>query len=101
TPDDALYNLLRSLRNENTQVVLISGRKYETLGKWFGNMDTDLIAEHGAWMKINGADWQTIPGLQDNWKTTVRPMLESFSDRTPGSFIEEKDYSLAWHYRKA
>ena len=21
-------------------------------------------------------------------------------DRTPGSFIEEKNYSLAWHYRK-
>ncbi|RYE22242.1 MAG: trehalose-phosphatase, partial [Sphingobacteriaceae bacterium] len=23
-----------------------------------------------------------------------------FADRTPGSFIEEKTYSLAWHYRK-
>ena len=27
-------------------------------------------------------------------------MLESYSDRTPGSFIEEKRFSLAWHYRK-
>jgi trehalose 6-phosphate synthase/phosphatase len=27
-------------------------------------------------------------------------VLESFVDRTPGSFIEEKNYSLAWHYRK-
>jgi len=27
-------------------------------------------------------------------------MLEVFVDRTPGSFIEEKDYSLVWHYRK-
>jgi trehalose 6-phosphate synthase/phosphatase len=25
--------------------------------------------------------------------------MESFMDRTPGSRIEEKDYSLAWHYR--
>ena len=29
----------------------------------------------------------------------IRPVLESFVDRTPGSFIEEKNYSLAWHYR--
>jgi trehalose 6-phosphate synthase/phosphatase len=26
-------------------------------------------------------------------------MLESYSDRTAGSFIEEKRFSLAWHYR--
>ncbi|MCB0436919.1 MAG: trehalose-phosphatase, partial [Mangrovimonas sp.] len=29
------------------------------------------------------------------------PILESFVDRTPGTFIEKKKYSLAWHYRKA
>ena len=29
----------------------------------------------------------------------IRPVLESFVDRTPGSFIEDKNYSLAWHYR--
>jgi trehalose 6-phosphate synthase/phosphatase len=28
------------------------------------------------------------------------PVLEMFTDRTPGAFIEEKDYSLVWHYRK-
>ncbi|HKJ41418.1 MAG TPA: trehalose-phosphatase, partial [Sunxiuqinia sp.] len=25
----------------------------------------------------------------------------SFVDRTPGTFIEEKNYSLVWHYRNA
>ena len=33
------------------------------------------------------------------WKTRVRPVLEHFVDRTPGSFVEEKEYSLVWHYR--
>ena len=28
-------------------------------------------------------------------------MLEHFADRTPGSRIEEKSFSLAWHYRQA
>jgi trehalose 6-phosphate synthase/phosphatase len=26
--------------------------------------------------------------------------MQFYMDRTPGSFIEEKDYSLVWHYRK-
>jgi trehalose 6-phosphate synthase/phosphatase len=31
----------------------------------------------------------------------VQPILEHFVDRTPGSLIEEKEYSLVWHYRMA
>jgi trehalose 6-phosphate synthase/phosphatase len=27
-------------------------------------------------------------------------VLEGYVDRTPGSFVEKKDYSLVWHYRK-
>lgn len=30
----------------------------------------------------------------------IFPALDGFTDRTPGSFIEEKDFSLVWHYRK-
>jgi trehalose 6-phosphate synthase/phosphatase len=26
--------------------------------------------------------------------------METYTERTPGSFIEEKSYSLSWHYRK-
>ena len=28
------------------------------------------------------------------------PIFESFMDRTPGTFIEEKHNTLVWHYRK-
>src|SRR5690606_7994730 len=44
--------------------------------------------------------WLELPGLSGAWKAKVKPMLESYSDRTPGAFIEEKKFSLAWHYRK-
>jgi trehalose 6-phosphate synthase/phosphatase len=33
------------------------------------------------------------------WKARVRRVLERFTHRTPGSFIEKKEYSLGWHYR--
>ena len=35
------------------------------------------------------------------WKKTILPILQVFTDRTPGSSIEEKTYSLVWHYRLA
>jgi trehalose 6-phosphate synthase/phosphatase len=31
----------------------------------------------------------------------IRPIIETYVDRTPGSFIEEKNYSLVWHFRKS
>lgn len=100
-PDQELYQIINDLNSdERNQIVIISGRKYETLGEWFAHLEVDLIAEHGAWKKFDGKDWQEEPNLSDKWKQSVRPMLESYSDRTAGSFIEEKRFSLAWHYRK-
>ena len=29
----------------------------------------------------------------------MQPILEHFVDRSPGSFVEEKEYALVWHYR--
>ena len=42
-----------------------------------------------------------IDNISDSWKPLIRPILETYVDRTPGSFIEEKNYSLVWHFRKA
>jgi trehalose 6-phosphate synthase/phosphatase len=101
-PDSSLYELVEKLvLNPNNKVVIISGRKHETLEKWFGAFRVDLIAEHGAWKKINNKDWEVIPELKADWKDSIKSMMEAYSDRTPGSFIEDKSYSLAWHYRTA
>jgi len=35
------------------------------------------------------------------WKEKVRPVMAQFVSLVPGSFIEEKTASLAWHYRMA
>jgi trehalose 6-phosphate synthase/phosphatase len=102
SPDQELYRLLDNLTADlaNT-VVIISGRRHETLEKWFGHLKIDMIAEHGAWQKKYKSDWHSLPLLTDQWKQEIRSLLETYTDRTPGSFIEEKSYSLVWHYRKA
>lgn len=101
SPDQDLYQLLKTLSdNPVNHVVMISGRKHETLEEWLGHLPLDLIAEHGAWHKKYGEDWQMLPGLTAHWKQDILPILDTFMDRTPGSFIEEKSYSLVWHYRK-
>ena len=100
-PDKELTNLLQLLCNDSkNQVVIISGRRYQTLESWFGQLRVDLIAEHGAWQKRYGNKWRKLPTLNNQWKQDLFPVLETYTDRTPGAFIEEKSYSLVWHYRK-
>lgn len=101
-PDQELLDLITTLNAlDRTKVVLISGRDKETLGTWWKEVPVELIAEHGVWMRKTGKNWQLNEKVQNNWMEMVRPVIETFCDRTPGSFIEEKNYSLAWHFRKA
>lgn len=100
-PDEELYSLLQKLSSDKSnRIVLVSGRPPKFLEKWFGELDVDIISEHGAWTKTAHNEWQSAPGLNAQWKKEIFPVLESFTDRTPGAFIEEKDFSLVWHYRK-
>jgi len=98
-PDTKLLDLLQALTQQPyNKVVIISGRDRDTLDGWFHHLQVDLVAEHGAWLKEK--TWKTIEFLKKDWKEQIRPTLELYVDRTPGSFIEEKEFSLIWHYRK-
>lgn len=102
SPDDELYALLSQLSSDPANhVVIVSGRNYQTLEEWFGHTGMEMIAEHGAWQKRIGQSWESLPGLSSQWKEDIYPVLETYVDRTPGAFIEDKTFSLVWHYRKA
>jgi len=101
-PDVELHEILTALESDpNNMVTIISGRDSETLDGWLGNHQVNLITEHGVWLRRIGSDWEMIENLNASWKPLIRPHLESYVDRTPGTFIEEKNYSLVWHYRRA
>ena len=88
-------------QHPNNEVMVISGRDKAILDQWLGNLELGLVAEHGVWIKEKGGSWEMIEPLRNDWKDQIRPILEVYVDRTPGSFMEEKEFSLVWHYRKA
>lgn len=98
-PDWNLLQLLQTLVSDpKNTVVLISGRKQETLDEWFGKLNINIVAEHGAWIKRKGKDW-THHEIDVGWKEDVYNIMQAIDERTPRSFIEDKSYSVAWHYR--
>lgn len=113
-PDKDLLQLLRQLGlPQKNNVVIISGRSKSTLKKWFGTLPIDLVAEHGAWIHLHTSSahslgnscfsktsfWSPREKLDNHWKEGLILLLARLTNKTPGSFVEEKDYSLAWHYR--
>lgn len=101
-PDEALLNILDKLsENEKNELVLISGRDKDTFDEWFGTKPYTLIAEHGLWKRNTDKSWDLQAKVENSWKNTLRPVIEFYVDRTPGTFIEEKNYSLVWHFRKS
>jgi trehalose 6-phosphate synthase/phosphatase len=105
-PDKAIITarMLEALRNllayPQTEVVVITGRAYQDIDKLLESLPINIIAEHGAMTKDMGV-WQKKVNVDDSWKTKVLPLLNQITLTCPNAFVEEKHYSLAWHYRNA
>lgn len=102
-PENDLRALLNELAGDSTNsVIVVSGRRATDLERWLGQIpQLGLAPEHGARWRLPGSlTWQGRTA-ETEWKTKIRPILEHFVDRTPGSFIEEKEFALVWHYRNA
>jgi len=102
--DSELRSILQSLtQSDRTTVVILSGRDRHTLEEWLGDLRLGLVAEHGGWARDAGeTEWRRVlapPNVQ--WMKDILPFLRLYVERIPGSFVEEKAFSLVWHYRKA
>jgi trehalose 6-phosphate synthase/phosphatase len=102
-PESDLLDLLGTLAaRAGTSVHLVSGRPAAVLDEWFGHLPLDLWAEHGAYHRSSPrAEWESTLSVQTEWMADVCPILEQITAETPGSLIEQKNASLAWHYRGA
>jgi trehalose 6-phosphate synthase/phosphatase len=101
-PDAELLELLGGLASDRANnVLIVSGRPRADLEGWFGRIPIGLVAEHGAWLRPPGGPWRMLKNLTNTWMTQIRPILQLHVDRLPGALLEEKEFSLAWHYRRA
>jgi trehalose 6-phosphate synthase/phosphatase len=98
-PSIGLKRILKRLaEDERNHIAIVSGRPKKALEKWFRGLNMTLVAEHGAWTRYDGK-WTGADTDFRQLKRRLKPVLEKYVSRTAGAEVEEKDYSLVWHYR--
>lgn len=102
-PDTELKRLLLLLaKKRKNHLAIVSGRDRSTMDRWLGDILCTLVAEHGAWIRVDkSSGWKAQKIVSQDWKSQVIPILKTYVARVPGTFVEEKEFGLAWHYRKA
>jgi trehalose 6-phosphate synthase/phosphatase len=102
-PDRELRNLLKALAAKpGISVHVVSGRSRDTLQRWLGDLPVGLHAEHGLWSRMAPSDaWVQTDMSEHAWLAGVRRILDDVTAATPGSLVETKTASLAWHWRMA
>ena len=99
-PEHLFDMLTKLIGDSHTKVFIITGRGHQDIDKIFETLPINIIAEHGAMIREIGI-WKNQ--IDDNvfWKEKIIPILNQIISKCPKSFVEEKSFSLTWHYRSA
>jgi trehalose 6-phosphate synthase/phosphatase len=99
-PEDVSVLLRRLSSFPFTEIFIISGRSYRDIESLVGHLPVKIIAEHGAMIREKGI-WKREVEDDGLWKKSVLPVFNQVTQSCQHSYIEEKIYSLTWHYRAA
>ncbi len=98
-PSEKVIELLKKMSSDSkNKVVINSGRNHQILDKWFEGVDLDFAAEHGMFYKENNK-WHKNLTEEVVWDNEILNIIQHAIDKTPRSFMEQKEASLVWHYR--
>jgi trehalose 6-phosphate synthase/phosphatase len=100
-PGDNLMEILTKLNTAKNDLCIISGRNSSWFDQWFRQLNISIIAEHGGCIKLKGQQWLKKEAGPDKWKDAVKAVMNRYVQEVASSFIEEKEYSVVWHYRNA
>lgn len=94
--------LKRLSDDPKNHIVVISGRPRQELSGWFGDLPITLVAEHGSFIRLVGhKNWKKTNLNSQEWMKPVKKLFDHYAERTPGSRVEQKEWSIVWHYRNA
>ncbi|PWN51744.1 hypothetical protein IE53DRAFT_367797 [Violaceomyces palustris] len=98
-PPEPLVNLLNELTADNKNVVYVmTSMGPSDLSALSERVrDIGLVAENGCFVKHSGENqWTSLVAAAD--LRPVREILSYFTERTPGSYIEERGASICWRF---
>lgn len=104
--DKKTITLLRNLQgNANLEFVIISGREHSFFQKEFieNQLFFTVAACHGSvFFDKSLRQWiDKGKDLNQEWKHELKNILKIYANRTPNSFIEEKEHAIVWHFRNS
>jgi len=110
-PDEDEHEMPRAVKkaiqllteDSNTTVGIISGQKKEILQQSFSGLEKVILsAEKGAYHRFPGMkNWEICPDITLDWQPVVLDIMRDVSDKTDGSWIDQKDSALVWHFENA
>ena len=104
-PSETLLKNLQTLCNDSRNVVfIISGRERKVLVDWFSSVkNLGLAPEKGCYIRWPGTEqWLMTHGVNArDWKDIALNLIQQYTDRTDGSYIEDKESAIVWHFEGA
>ena len=109
-PTPGMISAIKSLcEDKRNTVIVVSGKEKHSLTKTIGHIpNLGLAAEHGMFIswpstaKRGKRRWESlVPDSDLSWRSLVISIMEVYTSRTHGSYIEETEMKVLWHYRDA
>ena len=108
-PDEAVLRgaekkIITELAKKNfINIIIVSGRPKGFLRSQFQDIPVDMCTEHGAlfysWI---GKKWTSLVQSDiRSWYDMASKIMKAYTSYVPESFLETKQYSISWHYRKS
>jgi trehalose 6-phosphate synthase/phosphatase len=107
-----LVDILQPLGSDSrNHIFIISGKDIYSMQEYFKPIENiGLAAEHGCYYRfpknsvLNGDKqrWNTMISLDDTgWMDAVRRVMDVYTQRTHGTYIEQKGSAIIWQFRDA
>lgn len=109
-PTKHIISVLKGLcEDRRNTVFVVSGKERHSLTKMLGGIkNLGLAAEHGmfiSWPTSKTSSkrrWETlVPETDRTWRSLAVTIMEVYTSRTHGSYIEETEMKVLWQYRDA